>query len=224
MEQQHEPTYAPGQEMTLHPTDPGVQMPGAVTQDDPVEAPMHVPAGETQTSPDQVTLIAIFEDMVKAQSCADDLERRGIATALLSRRGDGPEQGTRPGNVVTGPGYGLSAEDQSPPKNAPMGAGVTVGATLGATIGLIASTFVIPPLGLLTATGSLVGTLTGAGIGTFLGGLAEYGAREKGDDATIYAGQVRRGGVILLVRSDPARASQTRQLIDIWDPLEIRVQ
>lgn len=205
---------------------------GAVTQDDPI--PTGLDLYPTPTAEGDITLVAVFEDITGARSCADDLERRGIEveTTLLPRRGDGPEQGLRPGNVITGPGYGLSApEDQSPPKNPEMGAGVAVGATIGATAGLLAATYIIPQfgttlVGTVTATGTMVSTLAGAGIGAFLGGLVQYGTNEQqdGDDATIYAGQVRRGGVLLLARADAEHVDEVRQAIAIWNPLEIRVQ
>jgi hypothetical protein len=196
---------------------------GPTVQDDPTPQGLY-------TYPDQgregdLTIIAVFEDITGAQSCADDLrERTGVEVALVSRRGDGPEQGLTPGNIVTGPGYGLSAEDQSPPRDPGMGSGVAVGATLGATAGLLAATHVVMPLAGMPA-GSLISTLAGAGIGSFLGALAEYGASEQeDDDATLYAGQVRRGGVILLARASRADADKVRRLISIWGPLEIRVQ
>lgn len=171
-----------------------------------------------------LTLVAVFEDITGAQSCANDLQRHGVEVALLSRRSDGPEEGTRPGNVVTGPGYGLSAENQSPPRDAKMGSGVAVGATLGATVGLLAATWTIPPWGPLIAAGSLVSTLAGAGVGSFLGGLTEYATAEHQDDASMYAGQVRRGGVLLLARVRQSQADEVRRLIGIWNPLEVRVQ
>jgi hypothetical protein len=197
---------------------------GPVTQDDPM--PHGYNTYPTTEDQGQLTLVAVFEDITEAESCAHDLEARGIGieVALLSRRGDGPEQGLQPGNVITGPGYGLSAEDQSPPRDQPMGTPVAVGATLGATAGLLAATYIIPGLGTLVATGSLVSTLAGAGLGSFLGGLWEYGARDEQDDATLYAGQVRRGGVLLLARTSREAADEVRQAIAVWNPLEIRVQ
>lgn len=213
-----------------YPGDIGVQgaaMPslGAVTQDDPrPQGPDLYP--DTGTEGD-LTLVAVFVNMEQAQVCADDLEKRGLTleVGLLGRRGDGPEQGLRPGNVITGPGYGLSAADQSPPKDPGMGAGVAVGATIGATVGLLAATYVIPYFGTpLVGTGSLVSTLAGAAIGSFVGGMAEYGAREKGDNATLYAGQVRHGGVLLVARVERAHADAARRLIGLYNPLEIRVQ
>lgn len=199
---------------------------GAVTQDDP-----HPQGWRTYPNPGRegsVTLVAVFEDISGATDCANDLEQRGlgIETALVARRGDGPEQGLRPGNVITGPGYGLSAhEPVAPPHNEnTMGTGVAVGATLGATAGLLAATYVIPGLGTLVATGTLVSTLAGAGLGSFLGGIAEFSLQDEADEADLYAGQVRRGGVLLLVRTGGVETDEVRKLIEVWQPLEIRVQ
>jgi hypothetical protein len=198
---------------------------GAVTQDDPM--PMGLNAYPDEGEEGDLTFVAVFEDVTPAHSCAEDLERKrlGLEVTVVSRRGDGPEQGMRPGNVITGPGYGLSAPDQSPPRDPGMGSGVAVGATLGATAGLLA-TYYVPGVAPIVATGGLISTLVGAGLGAFLGGLTEYGTSEQqdGDDATLYAGQVRRGGVILLVRTDREHAEDVRQLIQVWSPLEIRVQ
>ncbi|MDF2631221.1 MAG: hypothetical protein K0R39_5052 [Symbiobacteriaceae bacterium] len=173
-----------------------------------------------------LTYVAVFEDLTGARSCADDLERRGwdLEITLLPRREDGPEQGTRPGNVITGRGYGLSAENQSPPRNIPMGSGVVVGATLGATVGWLTANYVLPGFAPLVATGGLIATLTGAGVGAFLGGLSQYTVADQQDDATLYAGQARRGGVIMLVRIDEEDAERVRKALEFWEPLEIRVQ
>ncbi len=195
---------------------------GATTLDDPIRPEIHPDAVAGDEG--AVTLVAVFQNIEQASAAASDLQRRGIEVGMVARRGDGPEQGLRPGNVITGPEYGLSAENQSPPKDRPMGAGVSVGATLGATAGLLFATYIFPPFGAAVATGSLVSTLAGAGVGSFLGGLFEYGATEHGDDASLYAGQVRRGGVLLLARVGREEADQVRRQLGIWNPLEIRVQ
>lgn len=207
----------------MPPAEPrGGEVIGATTLDDPIRPEVYPDAIHGDRG--AVTLVAVFENMEKASAAANDLQRRGIEVGMVSRRGDGPEQGLRPGNVITGPGYGLSAENHSPPKDRPMGAGVSVGATLGATAGLLFATYIFPPFGGALATGSLISTLTGAGVGSFLGGLFEYGAAEHGDDASLYAGQVRRGGVLLLARVGHAEADRVRLQLSVWDPLEIRVQ
>lgn len=197
---------------------------GPVTQDDPM--PQGFGMYPDTSDEGDLTYLAVFTNVIEAESCAGNLRRLGIAleVGMVARRGDGPEQGLQPGNVITGPGYGASADNHSPPKDKPMGAGVAVGATIGATVGLLAATYVIPPFGPLVGTPTLVSTLIGAGIGSFLGGITEYSASDKQDDATIYPGEVRKGGVILLVRSTTANSELVRQTIEFWSPQEIRVQ
>lgn len=200
----------------------GDQISGPIMQDDPMPFGHFERPGESP-EPGDLRLVAVFEDVTGADSCASDLRHRGLAreVLLLPRRGDGPEQGLRPGNVITGPGYGLSAKGESPPRNKDrLGTGVAVGASIGATIGLLTATQVFPGL----MGGTLVTTLTGAGIGTFLGGLTEYGLHDRQDDATLYAGQVRRGGVLLVAQVDRAHAEEATRLVQLWSPLEIRVE
>lgn len=198
---------------------------GPVTQDDPEPQSFRSYPDAAPAEEGGIILIAAFEDISGADACASDLEARGIEVGLVARRGDGPEQGIRPGNVITGPGYGLSAPNQSPPKDGDrLGAGVTVGATIGATAGLLAANYFIPGLGYLVASGSLVSTLVGGGIGSMLGGFLEYAATDHGDDASMYAGQVRRGGVLLVVRTPVDRAAEVHRLMEFWRPLEIREQ
>lgn len=222
-QQPHRPEEAaPAPELMGDPAHlTSTEQPAAVTQDDP--RPMTFDLSPTAEE-GMVTLVAVFEDLSKAQACQQDLERRGLEVGLLGRRGDGPEQGLRPGNVITGPGYGLAAPNQSPPRDRPMGAGVAVGATIGATAGFLAATYLLPPFGAAFATTSLVSTLAGAGLGSFVGGLTEYGVAEHDDDASLYAGQVRHGGVLLVVQVIGSEADQIRRLLGIWSPLEIRVQ
>ncbi|MFZ5817450.1 MAG: hypothetical protein ACOY93_19470 [Bacillota bacterium] len=203
------------------PDRPGTTF-GAVTQDDPFPPALYPHPVDGEEG--RVTLVAVFENIDHASTCARKLEERGMEVGIVTRRGDGPEQGTRPGNVITGDDYGLSADGHSPPADPPMGPGVTVGATIGATAGLFAATYLAAPTGAAFATGSLLSTLAGAGIGSFLGGLFEYGVHEKGDDATLYAGQVRRGGALLLCRVSGEEADEARRLIGLYNPLEIRVQ
>jgi hypothetical protein len=197
---------------------------GPVTQDDPM--PHGFDAYLDTSDAGDLTYVAVFTNVEEAESCSDDLTRRGIAleVSMVARRGDGPEQGLRPGNVITGPGYGASADSQSLPKDKPMGAGVAVGASIGATVGLLAVTYMIPPFDPPAGTSTLVSTLIGAGIGSFLGGIFEYGARDKQDDATIYPGTVRKGGVMLLVRTTTANSEFVRETIEFWSPQEIREQ
>lgn len=193
---------------------------GAVVQDDPEPQYGNAVSPDAMDSNEHLTLLAVYEDLTGADSARDELQRQGFAVQAVARRGDGPEQGTPP--VVTGPGYGLSARDENPPAGQErLGAGVAVGATVGGTLGLLASTYVFPMAGPMVATGPLISTLAGAGLGSMLGGMIEYGATDK--DSTVYAGQVRRGGVILLARVHQQDADEARAVLNRWGALEIRV-
>lgn len=194
---------------------------GAVVQDDPSPVYGNAVTESPETSVDYMTLIAVYEDITGADSAQSELASHGFAVQAVGRRGDGPEQGTPP--IVTGPGYGLSAQDQTPPQDEKrLGSGVAVGATVGGTIGLLAATWFIPPQGTWVQTAPLISTLAGAGLGSMLGGMVEFGTTEQ--QSTLYAGQARRGGVIVLARVHKQDADEARQILDRWGALEIRVQ
>ena len=83
--------------------------------------------------------------------------------------------------------------------------GAAVGGTLGAILaGLTAiGSLTVPGIGLLAA-GPIVAALTGAGIGAAVGGLS--GALIKAGfsdrDARHYEEQIRKGSIVLIVRTD----------------------
>ncbi|MCJ2067240.1 hypothetical protein MKK75_00190 [Methylobacterium sp. J-030] len=91
------------------------------------------------------------------------------------------------------------------------GAGATLGTVAGAAVGLLAGLglIAIPGVGPVVAAGWLVATLTGAGIGAAAGGLAGAltGAGVSEGDAQAYGEGVRRGGTLVTIRIDPARAA-----------------
>lgn len=194
---------------------------GAVVQDDPSPLYGNAVTDTPDAEPDYMTLVAVYEDISGADSARDELARNGFDVQAVGRRGDGPEQGTKP--IITGPGYGLSAPDESPPQgDNRLGSGVAVGATLGGTVGLLAATWFIPPVGTWVQTAPLISTLAGAGLGSMLGGMVEFGTSEQ--QGTNYAGQARRGGVMLVTRVPLMDADEARQILNRWGALEIRVQ
>lgn len=168
------------------------------------------------------TLIAVYENAEAAGQAVRAVQERGLAreVTVLGRRQDGPEQGTNP--VITGPGYGQSAPEMSPPEGEPgLGRGAAVGATLGGTLGMLASTYVVPGVGPLTQAAPLVSTLVGAGVGSFLGALIQSGAAED-TEATLYAGTVRLGGVLVAAVCEPDRVAECRAALEGWGALELR--
>lgn len=199
----------------------GIPTAGAVTQDDPEPQYGNSVHNPLNASDQYMTLAAVYENLEMAEPARDELEAKGFAVQIVARRGDGPEQGTPP--VITGEEYGLSAEEgnKPPTDETEMGAGTAVGATIGGTAGLLAAYWLIPSPGALAGLPPLITTLAGAGIGSMLGGIIEYGSAES--DATLFAGQARRGGVILLVRTPKQRADEARAALNRWGALDIRV-
>lgn len=91
--------------------------------------------------------------------------------------------------------------------------GTTVG-VLGAVVAL-STTIAIPGLGLIIA-GPLAAGLVGAGAGSIAGGLlgALIGAGFDEERATIYENGIKKGGVVLTVRSNENIADD--ELIEDW--------
>lgn len=90
------------------------------------------------------------------------------------------------------------------------GRGALAGGMIGGTAGLIAGLagLALPGVGPLVAAGPIAAALTGAGLGAIAGGLIG-GLRAIGvsdTDAEYYAEAVRRGGALVVVKADDARA------------------
>src|SRR5208337_657093 len=62
-----------------------------------------------------------------------------------------------------------------------------------------------------TAAGAATGAVVGAAAGGLVGSLTGAGVPER--DAQFYAEGVRRGGTLVTVRVDDARASTARELV-----------
>lgn len=95
--------------------------------------------------------------------------------------------------------------------------GAAIGGMVGALAGL--STFAVPGLGpILTdgATMHIFGTAAaGIGVGAAGGGVigALYGMGVVEEDAAVYARSVSRGGVLLTVDTDEARAAEAEEIL-----------
>ncbi len=102
------------------------------------------------------------------------------------------------------------------------GTGATAGTIFGGGLGLLAGigSLAIPGVGPVVAAGWLVATLTGAGVGAVVGGgagglvgsLTHAGVSE--DDAHVYAEGVRRGGSLVTVQVDEARATEAEGILN----------
>jgi stress response protein YsnF len=150
------------------------------------------------------TVAGLFDSMTAAQQAMETLERAGVPRSDISVIA-GNESGKYKDYVKEGGDTG-----KSPAKGAAKGAGI--GGGLGLLAGLAA--VAIPGVGPVIAAGPLVAALTGAGIGAAAGGLigalANAGIPEA--DAQLYSDEIRRGGVLVIVRT---REDHVDQVADI---------
>jgi hypothetical protein len=156
-------------------------------------------------------LTALFDNYEAAAGAVDKLEAAGIPhteISIISNR-------TEPGAAAPPPSDPAPALDEALDS---AGTGATVGTVLGGGAGLLAGLglLAIPGLGPVVAAGWLVATVTGAGIGAAAGGLIGglTGAGLSEGEAETYAEGVRRGGTLVTVRADEARADRVMTILD----------
>jgi hypothetical protein len=81
----------------------------------------------------------------------------------------------------------------------------------------------IPGIGPIVAAGPLAAALAGAGVGAVAGGLIGglTGAGVSEEDANYYAESVRRGGALVTVRADDARADEAARIMRTHGAVDI---
>ena len=146
---------------------------------------------------------------------------------------EGVRSETRTGDdpVLTTDGGGLTGADrvQERPGVVDDASGAATGAVTGGVVGgaagLAASLIglAIPGIGPIIAAGPIVAALSGAGVGAVAGGLigslTDMGVSK--DDAEYYAESVRRGGALVTVRADDARAERAADIMRDHDAVDI---
>lgn len=152
------------------------------------------------------TVVGLFDQYSQAQSAANDLERNGFTHADVSMVA--AEQ-TRDSHHAAG-GHTDGTKDNATKTAERAGIGAGVGATAGGLAGLLVGigALAIPGVGPLVAAGPIVAVLAGAGIGAAAGGL--IGALTMlgvpDEHAHYYNEAIQRGGTLVMVRADDARA------------------
>lgn len=152
------------------------------------------------------TVTALFDTYDHAASAVRALKDSGFSSDDISLVA----------NNATGE---VSADDTDAGEGAAAGAGV--GAVAGGGAGLLAGlgAIAIPGIGpviaggwlLATAIGAAAGAAVGGVAGGLLGALANAGVPE--DEAHVYAEGVRRGGTLVTVRADDARAETASAIL-----------
>lgn len=146
----------------------------------------------------------LFDTHAQAAEAVRDLEAAGFSRDEISIMGNSADRlGSDDENTTDGPG-GTET-------------GASVGTLVGGGVGLLAGlgALAIPGVGPIVAAGWLVAMLTGAGAGAAAGGLlgSLTGAGVDEKDAHVYAEGVRRGGTLVSVRTDEARAVQVEGIL-----------
>jgi uncharacterized protein (TIGR02271 family) len=152
------------------------------------------------------TVVGLFDDFESANKAVSQLERAGIQRdhiSVVAGNESGQYQDYVSGSGEVGKGIAGGA-----------GAGAAIGGGLGLVAGLMA--LAIPGFGPVIAAGPIAAALTGAGIGAaaggLIGGLTKAGVSET--DAEYYAEGVRRGGVLLTVRTTERLADEAADILD----------
>jgi len=163
------------------------------------------------------TIVGVFNSVQDAHAAVGELQAQGISREDIS--------------VVankSATGYD-TMEDRD--KTSDVVADAGIGAAIGGVGGLLlsaAGALTIPVIGPILAAGPIAAALTGAGIGAAAGGLVgaltESGVPEE--DAKYYAEGVRRGDVLVTVRTDETHADRVCDVLDRHDAIDVedRVQ
>jgi hypothetical protein len=160
------------------------------------------------------TIARLYDTHADATQVVTELEAAGVPhsdISIVANNRDDPAVTDRHGEPGTGAATGATA-----------GALIGGGAGLLAGIGALA----IPGIGPVVAAGWLVATLAGAvtggaagaATGGLIGSLTNSGVPER--EAHVYAEGVRRGGSLVTVRTDDARALEVERIMDATRPLD----
>lgn len=143
-------------------------------------------------------VVGVFSDLGEAQKAAARLENAGFPKDSIG--------------IVTRSGPQARDEHTSPVEN-----DAAAGAAIGGIGGLVLTfaTLTVPGVGPLLAAGPILAALGGAGVGAVAGGLigalTRMGISE--DDARGYAEGIRRGDVLLTVRTSATGADRARGIL-----------
>jgi uncharacterized protein (TIGR02271 family) len=163
------------------------------------------------------TLVALYRNFNDAQNAVDELVRNGVDRSMISLVA----------NNATGE-YTDYVRDDDDAVKAEEGAafGAASGGIIGALVGLGA--LAIPGIGPVIAAGPLIAALTGGAVGALagaptgglVGGLIKTHHMDA-EDAEVYAEGVRRGETLLTVQVDDAQVSQTRDILNQYNPTDV---
>lgn len=155
------------------------------------------------------TVVGLFRDNTEAQASLHDLEAAGFTREHLSLVAYDGSQGDA----------AVSSQGSE------MGSNTTKGATMGGVAGLLLglAAVAIPGIGPVVAAGPIAAALAGAGVGAAAGGifgaLADMGV--PGHEAKYYQEAIRRGGTLVIVRTNDELAERAQSILDRHGALDV---
>jgi hypothetical protein len=163
------------------------------------------------------TITRLYDSYMDAEAAVRRVEQIGFShddISLVANDGDNAHA-HRISRGDDGKSPGDAAADDA-------GKAATAGGVLGAAGGVLTGLglLAIPGLGPVvaagwlatTAVGAVAGAVAGGAAGGLVGALTHAGVREE--DAHVYAEGVRRGGTVVSVKTDDARAAEVERCLD----------
>jgi hypothetical protein len=166
------------------------------------------------------TSTGIFNSMDKAENAIIEINKLGVSDKDISfiymDKDSKMVEGTLPNTNTVGENIST---------------GATTGLVIGAVAGLVVATGILPGLGALFVAGPLAtmlglsgvaaatvsGALTGAAAGGLIGALVGLGVNEA--DAKLYAEELKKGGILVVARSEQSNVSE---IFERFGALEVR--
>lgn len=170
------------------------------------------------------TIARLFDSSSVAHAAVRDLEQAGFAHDDVTYMGNQDGVAANDGGDPT-LARSSSVRGAEPEAETGAATGATLGTVVGGGAGLLAGlgAIAIPGVGPVVAAGWLIAALTGAGVGAAAGGLlgALTSAGLGEESAATYSEGVRRGGHLVVVRTDDARAAEAERILDSHNPVDM---
>lgn len=166
------------------------------------------------------TVARMFDTSSTAHAAVRDLEAAGFPHDDVTYMGN-QDAAVANDSIAGGRADSVTGADST----SGAGTGATLGTVVGGGAGLLAGlgAIAIPGIGPVVAAGWLIAALTGAGVGAaaggLLGALTTSGLSEE--SATTYSEGVRRGGHLVVVRTDDVRAAEAERILESHNPVDM---
>ena len=170
------------------------------------------------------TVVGLFDDLSEARNAVQELFREGFSRDDVNLIAN--EYGRyfdKDGRYRMSDSNGATAAADS--DHSAIGKGAGIGAVLGGLGGFLVGLALlpIPGIGPVVAAGPITATLLGAVGGAVAGGivgaLTDMGVPET--HAPIYAEGVRRGGTLVIVKTDTNRVDRAMAVLNRYNPVNV---